>query len=111
MNKRLKEARRELGLTQNEFAEKIGFTQSAYAMLESGANPIGDRHIKPICAIFNINEQWLRTGNGYMFSENRDVKEVSEIFDSLNDENKELAKALLKTILDKQDDPSDPSGF
>lgn len=44
MKKRLKETRLELGLTQNEFAKRLGLTQSTIALLEHGKTPITDKH-------------------------------------------------------------------
>ena len=38
--------------------------RSSSTMIENGNNPLADRHIKAICAIFNVNETWLRTGEG-----------------------------------------------
>ena len=38
MNKRIKELRKTLGLTQESFAQKIGITKSSVSLLESGQN-------------------------------------------------------------------------
>lgn len=67
MHERLKELRKSLGLTQAEFGEKIAMRQTGIAWLESGDRKITDRVIATICAVFGVNEQWLRTGEGEMF--------------------------------------------
>lgn len=69
MNKRLKELRRELGLTQQLFAKKLGIKQNTVATYEMGRNPPSDPVIHSICREFNVNENWLRNGNGSMFIE------------------------------------------
>jgi len=67
MKKRFKELRETLGLTQKDFSEKIKMAQSSYGQLESGIRNINDRTVKLICQEFNVNERWLKTGEGYMF--------------------------------------------
>ncbi len=67
MNERLKQLRKALHLTQKAFAEKIGAKQNTIATYEMGRNNPSDPVIRSICVAFNVNEEWLRTGNGNMF--------------------------------------------
>ena len=67
MHERIKELRKYLGLTQAEFGEKIAMRQTGVAWLESGDRKITDRVITTICAVFGVDEIWLRTGDGEMF--------------------------------------------
>lgn len=67
MFERLKEIRAYENLNQAEFAKSLGIGQSTLAMLEVGKRDILDRHIKTVCSIYNVNENWLRTGEGEMF--------------------------------------------
>lgn len=69
---RLKVLRKELCLTQSKFAEQIGMSQSGYAQVEKGSKAISNRLIKSICLAFNVNENWLRTGEGKMIIEKED---------------------------------------
>lgn len=64
MNERIKQIRRELGLTQTEFAERIGLKQNSIALIESGKRNISDQAILSICREYGVNEEWLRTGIG-----------------------------------------------
>lgn len=64
MNARIKQIRRELGLTQMEFAERIGLKQNSIALIESGKRNISDQAVLSICREYGINEEWLRTGHG-----------------------------------------------
>ena len=68
---RLRELRKTLKLNQTNFAKQLGMTQTAYSMIENGNNPLSDRHIKVICSSFNVNENWLRTGEGDRFFSSR----------------------------------------
>jgi len=69
MNERLKMIRSDAGMNQADFAKALGIGQSTLAMMEVGKREILDRHVKTICSIFRVNEEWLRTGNGDMFIE------------------------------------------
>lgn len=69
MKDKIKKIRKELDLTQQEFANKIGMKQNTIATYEMGrANP-SDQCIRSICREFNVNEDWLRNGTGEMFIE------------------------------------------
>ena len=69
MNERIKQLRKALGFTQQEFAERIGVKRNTIAQYEIGRNePIGSV-INLICKEFNVNEEWLRNGTGEMFVE------------------------------------------
>lgn len=67
MKERLKKLRKELDLTQQKFAERIGVKQNTVAQYEIGRNEPIDSVITLICREFNVNEIWLRTGEGDMF--------------------------------------------
>jgi len=67
---RIKDLRKELNLTQQEFAEKINISRSNLGNIETNTVGITDRVRNTICNEFNISEYWLRTGDGEMFKEN-----------------------------------------
>lgn len=67
MNERIKQLRKALGLTQQEFAERVGIKRNAVANYETGRNePIGSV-VNLICNEYNVNPDWLRDGTGEMF--------------------------------------------
>lgn len=70
MKDRIKKIRKEAGLTQKEFAERLGIKQNTVATYEMGRIGISDAIIISICREFNINEEWLRTGTGEMKGDN-----------------------------------------
>lgn len=65
-NERLKQIRKESGLTQDEFAKSIGITRSPIASAESGKSKLQPLAIRKICEVYNINEPWLLIGEGHM---------------------------------------------
>ena len=69
MKERIRKLRKNLDLTQREFAEKIGVKQNTVAQYEMGRNEPIDTVISLICREFNVNEEWLRNGTGEMFME------------------------------------------
>ena len=79
----------------------LGIAQTSYCMIETGKNPLSDRYIKVICSLYSVNESWLRTGEGEMFSSTPYTKEFSEIFSRLLPETQSyllhMAKELLRT--------------
>lgn len=66
MNKRIKELRKSLGMTQDDFGKKIGLARNSVANYEIGRRTPTNAVITSICREFNINENWLRTGEGEM---------------------------------------------
>ena len=72
MNERIKKLRKELDLTQQAFSDKIGTTQNTFANYEIGRRNPSNSVINNICKTFNVNEIWLRTGEGQMFVETPD---------------------------------------
>jgi transcriptional regulator with XRE-family HTH domain len=101
---RIVSLRKELGLTQIEFAKKLGISRSAISLIEIGKNPLTEQNIKTISLIFGVNEEWLRTGKGEMFkTENYPrYSELLDIFRSLSDEMQTLFLNLGKTLLTSQ---------
>ena len=67
MNERIKEIRKALSLTLEEFGKELGVTRSAIGHIENGIRNITEQMILSICREFNVNENWLRYGEGEMF--------------------------------------------
>lgn len=69
IGERIKKLRRTLNLTQTVFASRIGSVQNTVTGYESGRRNPSAPVISLICREFNVNEDWLRTGEGEMFVE------------------------------------------
>lgn len=67
MKERIKAIRNAKGMNQTKFASCLSMSRSAVCKLESGENNPSDQTIKLICKEFNVDEEWLRTGEGDMF--------------------------------------------
>lgn len=66
LNERIREVRKYLGLSQKDFAEKVGISQRSVSWGEQPGNNVPDSTIKSLCIVFRISEAWLRTGEGEM---------------------------------------------
>lgn len=102
MYTRIKEIRNALGLNQIDFAEKIGLGQSALAMIEVGKRKFSEKHIKLICTTFNVNEEWLRSGVGEMFTSPLNERELINIFENLNPDTQQYLLVMAKELLNTQ---------
>lgn len=70
INERIRHLRKdELDLTQSEFASKLGLKQAGVSAIERDSVAVTDRTIKAICMVFNVREEWLRTGEGEMYNQ------------------------------------------
>lgn len=67
MNKKLKELRKFLQLSQDDFGKKLGVTGAGISKIESGDRSLTEQMILAVCRTFDVNEIWLRTGEGEMF--------------------------------------------
>ena len=82
IGERIKQIRNKVTLNQEEFAQKLHLSRSHIAQVETNKKILSDRTIKDICDKFNVNEQWLRTGEGDMFTP---LTKNQEIANFLND--------------------------
>jgi transcriptional regulator with XRE-family HTH domain len=69
INVRIREIRSALGLSQSKFSSIVALSSGYIARVETGHIAVNDRLIKLVCSSFNINESWLRYGEGEMFLE------------------------------------------
>lgn len=92
---RFKLVRERYNLSMGAFGEKIGLSASGVSAIEYGTRAFGDKHIKLICAAFpDVNEHWLRTGEGDMFLPKPTSSLPAELAQS------PMVRAILETYLD-----------
>ncbi len=77
-NQRIKKLRKELDLTQQAFAERIGVSRANIGKYETGISEPSAAVLSLICREFDVREEWLRTGEGEMFK-----PKPSDILDQL----------------------------
>lgn len=124
MKTRLKQLRKQLGLSQQEFGKALGVSNTAISKLENGENNVTDQMTKLICREFNVDYIWLTTGKGEMFvgeevefarlvdrvmdSEDEFVRSFFKAFASLSAEQWELLKEIARKLSENGINKNDP---
>lgn len=118
MNERIRELRKYLGITLEKLGEHLGVGKSTLSQIENGKSGITEQMIKSICREFNVNEEWLRTGNGNMFkpiidevsaaasditdSDDYLIQDLIVVYQSLSQASKDALKELAKGMYIRQ---------
>lgn len=97
IGERVRLLRKELGLNQAQFAEKIGLKQAAIGLYENNQRGVADRIILLICEKYSVREEWLRDGIEPMFveSDSTIVSQLSSVY-GLDAFEKVLIEGFLK---------------
>lgn len=106
MNERLKKLRKSLDLTQQKFAERLGVKRNTVAQWQLGINALTEQAIISICREFDVNETWLKTGEGEMFIKLTRDEEISRfVGETLSDESDTFKKRFISMLsnLDESD--------
>lgn len=101
MKERLKEIRKSNpdGKTQETFANYLGISKENIASYESGRRNPSDSFIKLVCEKCNVNEDWLRTGNGEMFMPETKDEQISKMLaDVMKSEDGNFKKKLISAL-------------
>lgn len=99
MNERIKELRKLLGLTQQQFADKIGTKRNTLAQYESNRITPSSAVVSLICREFNINESWLREGSGDMLKSNDRYTDIARLTTQLLNEESDSFKNRFISML------------
>ena len=98
INQRIKTLRKKLNLIQQDFAKKIGVQRVTISWMEKEGNTITRQNVKIICDAFNVNEHWLRTGEGDMFKPVDEPNILDRLQRELNLNNAEME--IIKTFIE-----------
>jgi transcriptional regulator with XRE-family HTH domain len=102
---RIKAVRGALGLSQRAFCRGIFLSQGFYAQIENGLKKANERIYELISTKYNVNKEWLLTGNGEMFSgptPDVELEQLIEIYKELDPLFKEYIMLQIKQLLDVQ---------
>ena len=61
---RVKQLRKEMKLTQEQFAAATGYTNTQNHLVESGKVKPSDKFLQKICEVYEVSQEWLLTGVG-----------------------------------------------
>lgn len=104
MNKRVKELRKYLNLTQDEFGNKLGVANSSISNIEKNRYGITDQMIKLMVKEFGVSENWLRTGEGEMLPHFSRADAIAKLADDIMTEVPDSFKSRLVTALAQMSD-------
>ena len=108
MGDRLKQLRKALNLTQQEFADRIGISRGNIGAYEVGKNALSDAVVSLICKEFSVNEEWLRTGECDMFlpvEQDTDIEKLARLL--AREENSSFKKQFVSMFVSELESLSD----
>lgn len=98
---RLKELRKERGLTLRELADKLHMTNSNISMMELGQRGISNENLIAFCNFFDVSADYL-LGLNTTHPKDEITDELHNTIDKLNKGNKEFILKLAKTLIKEQ---------
>lgn len=91
----LKLLREDLGLSQKDFSKKLMLSDATISRIEKGERNITTRVLNQICKEFNVNKDWLITGEGNMYNKVDDLDVASMMGKIFSEEDEFLKKVFL----------------
>ena len=101
---RIKELRTSLRLTQAEFGDHLGIGRAAVGAIENRVATVTDRNIQLLSKQFAVSEEWLRTGEGDMFSALQD--DLDYLVGMYGDKVTPNIRAIVEMMLTLDDAPA-----
>ena len=106
MNERISAIIEASGIKKTVFADRLNVSQAFVSQLCSGVKQPSDRTIADICREFDVNETWLRTGEGEMFIQRTRNQQITDFLgDLIKEEDGTFKKRLIEAMskLDEKD--------
>jgi transcriptional regulator with XRE-family HTH domain len=105
INQRIKQVRDALNLTQAQFSRIISLSGGYLAGVELEKRKVNGRIVKLVCSAFNVNQQWLLSGEGVMFSQEPDegFTKLTSLYKELNPQFREYILKQIDLLLEMQD--------
>lgn len=105
MNGQIKKLRKVLDLTQQEFADRIGVKRNTIANYEIDRNEPSGSVASLICREFNVNERWLKTGEGPMFVDRNEEEKLADFFGKITvSDDSDAIKKFMSMLADMKDE-------
>ena len=104
INERISVLIAEIGITKTAFANKLKVSQSFVSQICSGNSGVSDRTVVDICDKFNVNETWLRFGEGSMFVERTREEEIAMFLGKVADGPNNFKKRLISVLANLDED-------
>ncbi len=79
INQRIKTIRQSANLTQRKFADMLGLKNGAISKIEKDGSTVTEQNRQLICNKFGISRRWLENGEGTMYDEIQNYKNVFQL--------------------------------
>lgn len=100
MGERIKQIRLAAGLTQLQFAERIGLSRNFIAVIETSDRKPSDRTISDICREFGVSLAWLQDGVGEMYVQRSANEELGLLVaDIMSDADDSFRKRFISLLM------------
>lgn len=86
------------GKSKTFFAERLGVSTAYVSQMYSGVRIPSDRTIADICREFNVNEVWLRTGEGEPFQQESRQEQIMRFAAQTVSGSDEFRKAFVSML-------------
>lgn len=97
--KRFKQIRQELNIKQMDLARELAISQGHASDIENGRKAVSDRIIEILHLKYNVNEDWIKNGNGSMFVPLSRSETISSFLGSLmKDEDDSFRRRLVESL-------------
>ena len=98
-NSRITQLRKHLNLSQTSFGERLGISRGVIKNIDEHNAPAKPLLIQQICKEYNVNREWLETGEGEMFNPiDRDVELAGYVAEILTEDNGSIRKRIIETM-------------
>lgn len=98
IGERIKIIRKNNGMTQEEFAERLKIKRNTVATYEVGKSDPSDSAVSLICTVFNVNELWLRSGEGEPFIKKTQHDEIAEFINKIETDDDKFKLELIAML-------------
>lgn len=102
MKTRIKEIRKDAGLSQQEFGKRIGLKTSTIAGYETGSRFPNGAVIQSICHEFHVSKEWLLTGKGEKYIDQSST--FSKLLLEVNASDDAFIKAFIENYMELDND-------
>jgi len=107
LNERIKLVRKTLGLSQQEFGEKLGVSRDVISNIEYRHIPPKELLVKHIANLYGVNLAWLMYGEGEMMLSDSPLQpkleEALSLFQTLHPELQDCALAQIRELVKLQE--------
>lgn len=85
ISERFKQLRDRIGISQTEFGAGIGVSRSVINNIERGVTDPSDVFLNHLCDVYDVNREWLETGEGEMFAPTTEQAETARMIEAISD--------------------------